>query len=227
MEAKIGTEAGQQKVRAWGPGLEGGVVGKSADFVMEAVGDNVSLRPRLNVMTRVMDGVTCAAGPQNQDGEGNSVDVQVKDNGNSTCTCTYTPRKPVKQTVMVSLGDVNIPESPFRMNIRAGCHPNKVKVSDPGVAKTGLKAFKPTYFTVDCSESGQGQRLFAFRLFQRHPSGSKWILFKAEGPGLSRSEGGGAAPAEQHQRCVERTEHHHWTEHCERRGSRVWRPGSG
>lgn len=38
---KIGTEAGQQKVRAWGPGLEGGVVGKSADFVVEAVGDNV------------------------------------------------------------------------------------------------------------------------------------------------------------------------------------------
>ncbi|CAI5673827.1 unnamed protein product [Oreochromis niloticus] len=29
MEAKIGTEAGQQKVRAWGPGLEGGVVGFS------------------------------------------------------------------------------------------------------------------------------------------------------------------------------------------------------
>ncbi|CAI5673717.1 unnamed protein product [Oreochromis niloticus] len=57
-------------------------------------------------------------------------------------------------------------ESPFRMNIGAGCHPNKVKVSDPGVAKTGLKAFQPTYFTVDCSESGQGQRLFGFRLFQ-------------------------------------------------------------
>ncbi|CAI5644010.1 unnamed protein product [Oreochromis niloticus] len=94
-------------------------------------------------MTRVMDGVTCAAGPQNQvkaygpglqssglavgkpteftvdakqggkaplkiiaqDGEVNSVDVQVKDNGNSTYTCTYTPRKPVKQTVMVSWGD--------------------------------------------------------------------------------------------------------------------------
>lgn len=41
IEVKIGTEAGQQKVRAWGPGLEGGVVGKSADFVVEAVGDNV------------------------------------------------------------------------------------------------------------------------------------------------------------------------------------------
>lgn len=43
------------------------------------------------------------------------------------------------------------------MNIGAGCHPNKVKVSGPGVAKTGLKAFEPTYFTVDCTEAGQGR----------------------------------------------------------------------
>lgn len=41
IEVKIGAEAGQQKVRAWGPGLDGGIVGKSADFVVEAVGDNV------------------------------------------------------------------------------------------------------------------------------------------------------------------------------------------
>lgn len=26
----------------------------------------------------------------------------------------------------------------------------------PGVEKTGLKANEPTYFTVDCSEAGQG-----------------------------------------------------------------------
>lgn len=32
---------GSQKVRAWGPGLEGGVVGKSADFVVEAIGTEV------------------------------------------------------------------------------------------------------------------------------------------------------------------------------------------
>lgn len=40
-EVKVGTECGHQKVRAWGPGLEGGVVGKSADFVVEAIGDDV------------------------------------------------------------------------------------------------------------------------------------------------------------------------------------------
>lgn len=45
------------------------------------------------------------------------------------------------------------------MNIGAGCHPNKVKVSGPGVAKTGLKAFEPTYFTVDCAEAGQGMAI--------------------------------------------------------------------
>lgn len=120
-----------------------------------------------------------------QDGEGTPVDVQVKDNGNGTYSCSYTPRKPVKHTAMISWGGVNISDSPFRvctqtylcsfnqeylikktlaamyfllqMNIGAGCHPNKVKVSGPGVAKTGLKAFEPTYFTVDCSEAGQGR----------------------------------------------------------------------
>lgn len=34
-------EAGAQKVRAWGPGLETGQVGKSADFVVEAIGTEV------------------------------------------------------------------------------------------------------------------------------------------------------------------------------------------
>lgn len=52
------------------------------------------------------------------------------------------------------------------MNIGAGCHPNKVKVSGPGVAKTGLKAFEPTYFTVDCAEAGQGRKKIKISLFK-------------------------------------------------------------
>ncbi|XP_074499248.1 filamin-A isoform X4 [Sebastes fasciatus] len=238
IEVKIGAEAGPQKVRAWGPGLENGIVGKSADFVVEAVGDNVgtlgfSVEGPSQAKIECDDKgdgscdvrywptesgeyavhVLCnnediqhspfmaeivnppakdfypdkvkAHGPGlqssglavgkpteftvdakqggkaplkivAQDGEGTPVDVQVKDNGNGTYACSYTPRKPVKHTAMVSWGGVNIPDSPFRMNIGAGCHPNKVKVSGPGVAKTGLKAFEPTYFTVDCAEAGQG-----------------------------------------------------------------------
>ncbi|CAK6970914.1 filamin-A isoform X1 [Scomber scombrus] len=238
IEVKIGAEAGPQKVRAWGPGLEGGVVGKSADFVVEAVGDNIGTLAfsvegpsqakiecddkgdgscdvrywpteageyAVHVLCKNEDiqhspfmaeivnpppkdfypDKVKAFGPGlqssglavgkpteftvdakqggkaplkilAQDVEGTPVDVQVKDNGNGTYSCTYTPRKPLKHTVLVSWGSVNIPDSPFRMNIGAGCHPNKVKVSGPGVAKTGLKAFEPTYFTVDCAEAGQG-----------------------------------------------------------------------
>ncbi|TWW57270.1 Filamin-A [Takifugu flavidus] len=238
IEVKIGPEAGQQKVRAWGPGLEGGVVGKSADFVVEAVGDDVGTlgfsvegpsqakiecddkgdgscdvrywptepgEYAVHVLCNSEDiqhspfMAEIVAAPSKdfspdkvkafgpglqssglavgkpteftvdakhagkaplkivaQDGEGAPVDVHVKDNGNGTYSCSYTPRKPVKHTAMISWGGVNIPNSPFRMTIGAGCHPNKVKVSGPGVAKSGLKAFEPTYFTVDCSEAGQG-----------------------------------------------------------------------
>lgn len=40
-EVQVGHEAGPQKVRAWGPGLHEGVVGKSADFVVESIGTEV------------------------------------------------------------------------------------------------------------------------------------------------------------------------------------------
>lgn len=43
-----------------------------------------------------------------------------------------------------------------QVNVGEGSHPGRVKVYGPGVEKTGLKANEPTYFTVDCSEAGQG-----------------------------------------------------------------------
>lgn len=45
------------------------------------------------------------------------------------------------------------------MLVGEGSHPDKVKVYGPGVEKTGLKANEPTYFTVDCSEAGQGEHV--------------------------------------------------------------------
>ncbi|KAK6308660.1 hypothetical protein J4Q44_G00219310 [Coregonus suidteri] len=248
LEVKIGSEAGPQKVRAWGPGLESGIMGKSADFVVEAVGDNVGTlgfsvegpsqakiecddkgdgscdvqywpmeagEYAVHVLCNnediqhspFMAEITAAPnkdyypdkvkvhgpGLQSsglavgkwteftidarlggkaplkilaQDGEGTPVDVQVKDNGNGTYTCSYTPKKPLKHTVMASWGGVNIPDSPFRMTIGEGCHPNKVKVSGPGVGKTGLKAFEPTSFTVDCAEAGQGDISIGIKCIQ-------------------------------------------------------------
>lgn len=39
----MGEEAGPPQIRAWGPGLEGGIVGKPAIFVVESVAADVGV----------------------------------------------------------------------------------------------------------------------------------------------------------------------------------------
>lgn len=39
----VGKEAGPQQIRAWGPGLEGGIVGKPATFIVESIGTDVGV----------------------------------------------------------------------------------------------------------------------------------------------------------------------------------------
>uniref|UniRef100_A0A3Q4HHX9 Filamin C, gamma b (actin binding protein 280) n=1 Tax=Neolamprologus brichardi TaxID=32507 RepID=A0A3Q4HHX9_NEOBR len=236
-EVYVSEEAGLQKVRAWGPGLETGMVGKSADFVVEAIGTEVGtlgfsiegpsqakiecddkgdgscdvrywptepgdyavhvicddedikdspfmahilpaasaifpekvkcygpgLEPLGCIVNKPADFTidTHGAGRGElklyaQDSEGFPIDVQITDNGDSTYFCVYIPTKPIKHTIIVTWGEVNVPNSPFRVTIGEGSHPENVKVYGPGVEKTGLKANEPTYFTVDCSEAGQG-----------------------------------------------------------------------
>ncbi|XP_051275726.1 filamin-C isoform X10 [Dicentrarchus labrax] len=236
-EVQVSEEAGPQKVRAWGPGLETGMVGKSADFVVEAIGTEVGtlgfsiegpsqariecddkgdgscdvrywptepgdyavhvicddedikdspfmahilpaandvfpenvkcygpgLEPLGCIVNKPADFTidTHGAGRGElrlyaQDAEGFPIDIQITDNGDSTYFCVYIPTKPIKHTIIITWGEVNVPNSPFRVTIGEGSHPENVKVYGPGVEKTGLKANEPTYFTVDCSEAGQG-----------------------------------------------------------------------
>uniref|UniRef100_A0A3B3ZQH0 Calponin-homology (CH) domain-containing protein n=1 Tax=Periophthalmus magnuspinnatus TaxID=409849 RepID=A0A3B3ZQH0_9GOBI len=236
-EVEVGPEAGFQKVRAWGPGLKTGMVGKSADFVVEAIGTEVGtlgfsiegpsqakiecddkgdgscdvrywptepgdyavhvicddedikdspfiahilpaandvfpekvkaygpgLQPTgviVNKQTEFTIDARMAGKGQlkiyAQDAEGNSINIKITDKGDSTFHCVYTPLKPIKHTIIITWGEVNVPNSPFRVLVGEGSHPDRVKVYGPGVEKTGLKANEPTYFTVDCSESGQG-----------------------------------------------------------------------
>ena len=71
--------------------------------------------------------------------------------------CTYQPRRNQhKQTVMVNFGGVAVPGSPFRVQNDNPNDASKVKVYGPGV-EDGVKAGKPTDFTVDCTEAGLGQ----------------------------------------------------------------------
>uniref|UniRef100_A0AAQ4Q3S6 Calponin-homology (CH) domain-containing protein n=1 Tax=Gasterosteus aculeatus aculeatus TaxID=481459 RepID=A0AAQ4Q3S6_GASAC len=236
-EVEVGKEAGFQKVRAWGPGLKTGMVGKSADFVVEAIGTEVGtlgfsiegpsqakiecddkgdgscdvrywpteagdyavhvvcddedikdspfmahilpaandvfpekvkaygpgLRPAGVIVNKptefTIDARMAGKGHLKiyaQDAEGCTIDIKITDKGDGTFLCVYTPVKPMKHTIIITWGDVNVPSSPFRVLVGEGCHPDKVKVYGPGVEKTGLKANEPTYFTVDCGEAGQG-----------------------------------------------------------------------
>uniref|UniRef100_A0A8C6NZL1 Filamin C n=1 Tax=Nothobranchius furzeri TaxID=105023 RepID=A0A8C6NZL1_NOTFU len=237
-EVEVGEEAGVQKVRAWGPGLKTGMVGKSADFVVEAIGTEVGTlgfsiegpsqakiecddkgdgscdvrywptepgdyavhvicddedikdSPFMAHILPAVNGVfpekVKAYGPgllptgvtvnkpteftidarmagkghlkiYAQDAEGCTINIKITDRGDGTFVCVYTPVKPIKHTIIITWGEVNVPNSPFRVRyIKQGSHPDKVKVYGPGVEKTGLKANEPTYFTVDCSEAGQG-----------------------------------------------------------------------
>uniref|UniRef100_A0A8P4GRJ8 Calponin-homology (CH) domain-containing protein n=1 Tax=Dicentrarchus labrax TaxID=13489 RepID=A0A8P4GRJ8_DICLA len=236
-EVEVSEEAGFQKVRAWGPGLKTGMVGKSADFVVEAIGTDVGtlgfsiegpsqakiecddkgdgscdvrywptepgdyavhvicddedikdspfmahilpaandifpekvkaygpgLKPTgitVNKQTEFTIDARMAGKGQlkiyAQDAEGCTINIKITDKGDGTFLCVYTPVKPIKHTIIITWGEVNVPNSPFRVLVGEGSHPDKVKVYGPGVEKTGLKANEPTYFTVDCSEAGQG-----------------------------------------------------------------------
>uniref|UniRef100_A0A7M4FQ87 Filamin B n=1 Tax=Crocodylus porosus TaxID=8502 RepID=A0A7M4FQ87_CROPO len=236
-DVQVGPEAGPQKVRAWGPGLREGIVGKSADFVVESIGTevgslgfaiegpsqakiecddkndgscDVKYWPKepgeyaVHVMcddedikdSPYMAFIRPASGDFNpdkvkaygpglertgcivnnpaeftvetkeagkaplkiyaRDGEGCPLDVQMKSKPDGTYACSYFPVKPIKHTIAVIWGGANVPNSPFRVLIGQGSHPQKVKVVGPGVERTGLKANEPTHFTVDCTDAGEG-----------------------------------------------------------------------
>nr|XP_003410088.1 filamin-B isoform X1 [Loxodonta africana] len=236
-EVQVGPEAGMQKVRAWGPGLHGGIVGRSADFVVESIGsevgslgfaiegpsqakieyddqndgscdvkywpkepgeyavhimcddEDIKLSPYMayihpatgdynpdlvqaygpglersgcivnNLAEFTVDPKDAGKAPLKifaQDGEGQPIDIQMKSRMDGTYACSYTPQKAIKHTIAVVWGGVNIPHSPYRVNIGQGSHPQKVKVFGPGVERSGLKANEPTHFTVDCTEAGEG-----------------------------------------------------------------------
>lgn len=45
------------------------------------------------------------------------IDIQITDKGDGTFVCMYVPTKPVKHTIILTWGEVNVPKSPFRVSI--------------------------------------------------------------------------------------------------------------
>uniref|UniRef100_A0AAR2L0B3 Calponin-homology (CH) domain-containing protein n=1 Tax=Pygocentrus nattereri TaxID=42514 RepID=A0AAR2L0B3_PYGNA len=139
-EVLVGPEAGPQKIRAWGPGLEGGIVGKSADFVAESVG------PDVGVLGFAIEGPSQAR-------------IECEDQNDGSCDVKYWPTEPGEYAVHVMCDDEDIEDSPFMAYIipdSKSSKPNQVKAYGPGLEKTGCIINKPAEFTVEAKDAGNG-----------------------------------------------------------------------
>lgn len=67
-----------------------------------------------------------------QDADGCPIDIKVIPNGDGTFRCSYVPTKPIKHTIIVSWGGVNVPKSPFRV-----CPPRPVPADLQGPQRMG------------------------------------------------------------------------------------------
>ncbi|XP_076125415.1 filamin B a [Alosa pseudoharengus] len=139
-EVQVGTEAGPQKIRAWGPGLEGGVVGRSADFVAESIGTDVG------VLGFAIEGPSQAK-------------IECEDQNDGSCDVKYWPTEPGEYAVHVMCDDQDIEDSPFMAYIIPDNKANnvdQVKAYGPGLEKTGCVINMPAEFTVSAKDAGKG-----------------------------------------------------------------------
>lgn len=150
-EVKISSEAGPQQVRAWGPGLEGGIVGKSADFVVEAVGDDVGTLGKFHLTFSFFKSVRFTNTFTNLFGlflsnlynaltscSGFSVEgpspakIECDDKGDGSCNVRYWPTEPGEYAVHVLCKNEDIQHSPFMAEITSApdkdFYPDKVQI---------------------------------------------------------------------------------------------------
>ncbi|NXG53435.1 FLNA protein, partial [Psilopogon haemacephalus] len=122
------------RVRAHGPGLEGGLVGKANRFTVETRGAGTG-------------GLGLAIeGPS-------EAKMSCKDNKDGSCTVEYIPFTPGDYDVNITFGGHPIPGAPFRVPVKDVVDPSKVKCSGPGLGPS-VRARVPQTFTVDCSAAG-------------------------------------------------------------------------
>lgn len=124
-----------KQVKAHGPGLKGGLVGKPAEFTIDTKGAGTG------GLGLTVEG-PCEA------------KIECSDNGDGTCSVSYLPTKPGEYFVNILFEEVHIPGSPFKADIEMPFDPSKVVASGPGLEHG--KVGEAGLLSVDCSEAGPG-----------------------------------------------------------------------
>uniref|UniRef100_A0A8B9KXQ4 Filamin B, beta (actin binding protein 278) n=1 Tax=Astyanax mexicanus TaxID=7994 RepID=A0A8B9KXQ4_ASTMX len=136
----VGPKAGPQKIRAWGPGLEGGTVGMAASFLVEATGAESGM------LGFAIEGLSQAK-------------IECDDQNDGSCFVRFWPSEAGEYAVHVMCDDEEIEDSPFMACVapkKRGFRPAKVKVYGPGVSPTKVLVNHKTEFTVDATQAGEG-----------------------------------------------------------------------
>ncbi|KTF73888.1 hypothetical protein cypCar_00040173, partial [Cyprinus carpio] len=140
-EVQVGPEAGTQKIRAWGPGLEGGVVDISLQrLVAESIGTAVG------VLGFAIEGPSQAR-------------IECEDQNDGSCNVRYWPTESGEYAVHVMCDDEDIEDSPFMAFIvpdNKANNPDQVRAYGPGLEKSGCIINKPAEFTVEARDAGNG-----------------------------------------------------------------------
>ncbi|KAK6619966.1 hypothetical protein RUM44_006366 [Polyplax serrata] len=126
----------ETKIRAYGPGLSGGVIGSPALFTVETNGETGALGFSIE-------------GPS-------QAKIDCKDNGDGSADVRYFPTAPGEYAVHILCDNEDIPMSPYIANIISASdyYPEKVECSGPGVEPNGPVSGKPTHFKIDTRKAG-------------------------------------------------------------------------
>ncbi|XP_046895507.1 filamin-B-like isoform X2 [Hypomesus transpacificus] len=124
------------KVKAYGPGLEGGVIGSLAELTIDT--------------TSCGSGQLCVTvdGPC-------PTKMKCLDNKDGTCTVTYLPTERGKHLINILFQGIHIPGSPFQADVHMPFDHSKVVVSGPGLTKA--KVGEPCVVNIDCALAGVGE----------------------------------------------------------------------
>ncbi|XP_031347323.1 filamin-A isoform X1 [Photinus pyralis] len=126
----------ETQIRAYGPGLMGGVTGYPALFTVETHGETGALGFSIQ-------------GPS-------QAKIDCHDNGDGSADIKYYPTAPGEYAVHILCDNEDIPNSPYIAQIfpTTDYYPDKVEVYGPGIEPTGVHKGKPATFSIDTRKAG-------------------------------------------------------------------------
>lgn len=123
-------------IKAYGPGLVGGIVNYPSLFTVETNGETAALGFSIH-------------GPS-------QAKIEFHDNGDGSADVRYYPTAPGEYAIHILRNNEDIPRSPYIAEIspKVDYHPENVDVYGPGLESNNVKHMVPNSFTVDTRKAG-------------------------------------------------------------------------